>query len=185
MQIEAKTGLTYEDYAQLPEGAPYQLIDGALVMSPAPTPYHQRISIRLGAALLRFVEEHELGEVLASPIDVYLAEDQTFQPDVLYLSRERLGRIGEKRIEGAPDLVVEILSPSTAYYDLRAKKRVYAAAGVREYWIVDPMEKSVEVYENIYENSGGRFDQIARTEGAGTIASKLLGGFAVDLAEVF
>jgi Uma2 family endonuclease len=181
MQLAEKRKLTYADYAQLPEGAPYQLIDGELVMSPAPTPYHQRISIRLGYALMGFVREQHLGEVLMAPVDVYLGEVHTFQPDLLYLAQERLSRIGEQRIEGAPDLVIEILSPATAYYDLKVKAHVYAETGVREYWVVDPVEKSIEVYEN----GGGHFDLIMRADGAGAVASNLLDGFTVALADVF
>ena len=133
MQATTRTKLTYADYAKLPEGAPYQLIDGELVLSPSPTIYHQRISMRLGRALSLFVEAHGLGEVLAAPMDVCLSETNTFQPDLLFVSNARASIVGGPYVEGAPDLVVEILSPSTAYYDLRKKKQVYAASGVGEY----------------------------------------------------
>lgn len=181
MIVEEKKKLTYDDYAQLPEGAPYQLIDGELVMEPAPTPYHQGISMGLSYALYRFVRERGLGTVLTAPVDVYLGPHHTFQPDVLFLSNERLGQVGEKRIDGAPDLVVEILSPTSGYHDMKTKKRVYEETGVREYWIVDPFEKSVEVYEN----TGSAFVLLARAEGAATVASKVLGGFTLALADVF
>ena len=88
-------------------------------MTPAPNIYHQRISKRLERELLK-LEEKGLGEVLYSPIDVYFSETETYQPDILFIAKERLNIIGEQRIEGAPDLIMEILSPSTAYYDLKA-----------------------------------------------------------------
>ena len=138
---------TYEDYRNLPEGAPYQLINGELIMTPAPTTYHQRISKRLELELLK-LEEKGLGEVLYAPIDVYFSETETYQPDLVFIVKERLDIIEEQRIKGAPDLVMEILSPATAYYDLKIKLHVYEQSGVREYWLVDPIEKSIEVYKN-------------------------------------
>ncbi len=176
-----KKTMTYEEYARLPEGAPYQLIGGELVMSPSPVPYHQKILRDMGFEIYRFVREKGLGEVFFAPIDVYLKETETYQPDIIFISKDRLEIIGQKKIEGAPDLVVEILSEATAYYDLRHKKKVYERAGVREYWIVDPMEKSIEVYEN---QTGG-FKLKERAEGKGRVSSTVLEGFSLDLEGVF
>ncbi len=178
--LEKKT-YTYEDYAQLPEGAPYQLIDGELIFTPSRTPRHQRILRNLSVALDLFVEEHELGDIFIGPIDVYLSETDTPQPDILFIANARLGIIGEKYVDGAPDLVMEILSPSTAYYDLKKKKYLYEASGVKEYWIVDPEAQEIEVYAL----AEGQFDLFERVAGQGTITSKLLPGFSVDLADVF
>lgn len=140
---KTKKQYTYEDYEKLPEGAPYQLIGGELIMTPSPVPYHQIILRRIGFELVKFVEERRLGEVIYAPMDVYLSKTETYQPDIIFISNERLNIIGEKKIEAAPDLVMEILLESTAYYDLRHKKRVYESSGVKEYWIIDPMEKSM------------------------------------------
>ncbi len=129
---------TYADYEKLPEGAPYQLIGGDLVKEPSPVPYHQILSRRIEFELVKFVEERALGEVLYAPMDVYLSDTEVYQPDILFISKERMSIIGEKKIEAAPDLVIEILSPSSAYYDLRHKKNVYETSGVKEYWVVDP-----------------------------------------------
>ncbi|WP_051276593.1 Uma2 family endonuclease [Desulfovirgula thermocuniculi] len=181
VQIPYKEIYTYADYAQLPEGAPYQLIGGKLVMTPAPTPRHQAILRRLGVKMANFVEEKGTGAVYFAPVDVYLQETEVLQPDIVFISRERFFIIGAEKIEGAPDLVVEILSPSTAYYDLRHKFKVYARCGVKEYWIVDPMEKSIEVYGG----EGGRFTLIAKAEGTGKVESRIIEGFAVELEEVF
>ncbi len=181
--LEKKQLYTYEDYAKLPEGAPYQLIGGELVMTPSPIPYHQRISKRIEFLIYEFAEKKKgLGEVLDAPVDVYFEEKETFQPDILFILKDRLNIVGEKKIEAAPDLIVEILSPSTAYYDLRHKKDVYARHGVKEYWIVDPIEKSIE----IYENKEGEFILIIKaSSGKGKVSSKLLDGLTVDIEEIF
>ncbi len=150
-------------------------------MSPSPTPTHQRILRSLVVALHLFVEEHDSGELLFAPMDVYLSEIDTPQPDILFIAKARLDIIGEKYIEDAPDLIVEILSPSTAYYDLKKKKRLYEASGVKEYWIVDPEAREIEIYALVE----GRFELFGREAGQGTITSKLLAGFSVDLADVF
>lgn len=178
---KTKKQYTYEDYAKLPEGAPYQLIGGELVMTPSPVPYHQIISRRIGFELLKFNEQKNLGEIIFAPMDVYLSEIDTFQPDIIFISNERLNIIGEKKIEASPDLVIEILSESTAYYDLRHKKRVYEKTGVKEYWIVDPMEKSIEVYENI----NGEFKLFSQSIEKGRVNSKLLEGFKVEIERIF
>ncbi|RMG03359.1 MAG: Uma2 family endonuclease [Nitrospirae bacterium] len=172
---------TYIDYEQLPEGAPYQLIGGQLVLTPAPEPYHQKVSLKIVSALFRFVTENGLGEVFTAPIDVFLTNTETYQPDIIYISKENTGIISEKKIEGPPDLVVEILSPSTAYYDLKHKKKVYEQTGVKEYWIVDPMEKSIE----IYKNTDRGFVLIERKVAEGKVTSNLLKNFSLNTEDIF
>lgn len=173
---------TYKEYAALPEGAPYQLIGGKLVMTPAPAPHHQRISKKLEFVLYEFVEKKKgIGEIFYSPIDVYFEETEVYQPDIIFISKDRLEIIGDKKIEGPPDMIIEILSPSTAYYDLRHKRTMYAKHGVKEYWIVDPLEKSIE----ISENRAGEFAVVSRAAGSGQVKSKLLTGFAVEVREIF
>jgi Uma2 family endonuclease len=172
---------TYEDYRKLPEGAPYQLIGGELVLTPSPTTYHQIISMKLGFQMVDFVSKNGLGIVLFAPIDVYLEETETYQPDIIFIAQERMEIIEPARINGAPDLVVEILSPSTAYYDLRKKYKVYEKCGVREYWIVDPDEKSVELF--LLNEAKFALDQEAAVPG--TVSSRLLEGFTVPLQTIF
>jgi len=179
--LTGKKIYTYKDYEKLPEGAPYQLIGGDLIMTPSPTPQHQLISRRIAYLLVAFVEVNKLGEVLYAPIDVYLSDTETYQPDIIFISKERLEIIGEKKIEAAPDLVIEILSPSTAYYDLKHKRSVYGKSGVREYWIVDPMEKSIEVYEN----ADSKFERAGQAVEKGRAESKRLKGFGVEVEKVF
>ncbi len=180
--LEEKDIYTYKDYSMLPEGAPFQLIGGNLIMTPSPVPKHQRISKRIEFLLCEFVEKtHNLGEIFYSPIDVYFEETETYQPDIIFISKDRLNIIGEKKIEGAPDLIVEILSPSTAYYDLKQKKKIYAKHGVKEYWIVDPIENSIEIYENRDED----YIQLTGLINKGIIESKLLRGFELKVEDVF
>lgn len=169
------------DFDALPEGTLAQLIDGEIVMSPSPNVLHQHIVSTLGRMLGNFVEKHELGVVLVAPIDVRFSESLTLQPDVLFVARERRGLLGEHRIEGAPDLVAEVLSPSTAYYDLTKKREIYEHAGVAEYWIVDPGRRTAEVLalgEGVYRSA-------ALARGAGRVASALLAGFEVELSALF
>lgn len=171
-----------KDYKLLPEGAPYQLIEGELVMTPAPTPYHQIISGNLFVKINKVVREKNAGAVIYSPVDVYLDEENAYQPDIVFISRERQGIIKEDGIYGAPDLVIEILSPTTAYYDIRKKFRVYERYGVKEYWIVDPEMKGIEIYTL---SQKGEFDLSSKYYETGTVRSKILAGIELDLKEVF
>jgi len=181
IKIPQKEIYTYEDYALLPEGAPYQLIGGKLVMTPAPTTYHQSISMRLELKLATFVLEKDLGMVYYAPIDVYLGEKETYQPDIIFIAKDRLHIIEPAKVNGAPDLVIEILSPSTAYYDLKEKFKVYARQGVKEYWIIDPNDQSIEVYQE----EEGKFKQFQRIEKEGKVNSKVLPGFEVEISDIF
>jgi len=179
--IPKKKKYTYEDYVKLPEGAPYQLIGGELIMTPAPTPYHQIVSRKIMSLLIQYVEKNNLGEILYSPIDVYFSEEDVFQPDIIFISKERLNIIGETKIEGAPDLIIEILSPSTAYYDLGRKYKIYEKSGVREYWIVHPERKSIE----IYQNQEGQFKLIQMAKEKDTVNSSLFKDFELNLEKIF
>lgn len=173
---------TIKDYKLLPEGAPYQLIEGELIMTPAPNPLHQIISGNLFKKISRFVDEKGLGIVLYSPIDVYLGDENACQPDIVFISGERRGTIKEDGIYGAPDMIIEILSPLTAYYDIKKKFRVYERYGVKEYWIVDPDMKGVEIF---LLKTAGEFELISKTYEKGEIESKIIGGLEIALEEIF
>jgi Uma2 family endonuclease len=137
---------TYADYAALPDdGNRYEIIAGVLYMTPAPGTGHQSVSARLVTFLVTHVEFAGLGRVFAAPVDVELAPDTVVQPDIVVILSANLDRITPSRIIGAPDLVVEILSPGTAGYDRREKQDAYARSGVGEYWIVDPGAQTVEL----------------------------------------
>lgn len=176
-----KEAYTYEDYASLPEGAPYQLIGGQLIMTPSPMPYHQEVLRKLGFKILFFMEQTgKQGHLYYAPLDVYFSDSEVYQPDILYIQKEREGIIGETKVEGSPDVIMEILSPSTAYYDLRNKFKTYEKYGVSEYWIVDPGQRRIE----IYENQGQKFVLYMEAEGEGSVSSKVIEGFRVTLQDV-
>ena len=179
--IPKKESYTYGDYAKLPEGAPYQLICGKLIMTPSPTPFHQKISRKLESKIDRFLDDKDLGELFHAPLDVFFNNINVYQPDILFISKEREGIIGDKKIEGAPDIVIEILSPSTAYYDMREKFGVYEKYGVKEYWLIDSKIKKVQVFENI----GNKFELCNEAEGEGNIFSKELDGLRIFINDIF
>ena len=134
-QAIPKTAL--EVFNMLPEGTHIQLINDTLIMSPAPTEAHQRMVGFLFNEIYSYVKKHKLGLVYPGPIDVELNAHHIYQPDIIFISNSNKSIIHEKRIYGAPDLVIEILSPGTAKYDRNEKFVAYQAAGVKEYWIVD------------------------------------------------
>lgn len=174
---------TYEDYKNLPgsETKRYELIEGELIMVPSPTFEHQDISVHLEFALYEFVHKHNLGTVLHAPLDVVLDDENVFQPDIIFISKARSHIIHKEAIQGAPDLVIEILSPSTGERDRTVKKKLYARAGVTEYWLVDPESKTVEVLKL----GAAGFERVALYKKNETLTSPLLQGLQISLKEVF
>jgi Uma2 family endonuclease len=145
------SGKTYEDYLAADEQYPHlriEYIEGTIVMSPSPVPNHQRVLRNLFQFLDRFVSTRRLGEILWAPLDVELSpKSRIVEPDLIFIVQERIAElVGEKQITGAPDLVVEILSPRTARMDRKIKLPLYARSGVPEYWIVDLDDRAVEIY---------------------------------------
>ena len=179
----AKPGfkLTYEDYCNAPEDVRYELLDGELVVVPSPKEIHQRIQLAIGLALAFFVQNHALGRLYFAPFDVLFTDTDVAQPDLIFVSNERSHIITEDNIQGAPDLLVEVHSPSTADRDKGFKRGLYERNGVLEYWMVDPYAKNVTVLllgENGYE--------IAAIYGEGqTLTSPTLSGFTLDLDDMF
>ena len=173
---------TYEDYRTAPPDRRYELLDGDLVMTPAPNLKHQRVQVRLGEPLARFVRENALGEFFFAPCDVVLSDTDVVQPDLLFVSRERAHLLsGGENVRGAPDLVVEILSPTTAERDRGYKRALYAKHGVAECWLVDPASETVWVHR---PRNGELV--VAHTFASGdTLCSPLLPGFALDVDDVF
>ena len=139
---------TVHDYLQLSEGAPYQLLNGELVMSPSPSRYHQKLLVELARQIAQLCVDKTFGEVYVAPFDVYLDEENVVQPDICFFSNERLSVLSDRGAEAVPDVVVELLSPSNAYYDLRYKLDLYEKHGVKEYFIVDPEDNIVIAYRN-------------------------------------
>jgi len=137
----------FEVFKSLPEGTLCQLINNNLVMSPAPTDPHQKILRDISAQLFFYVSKNQLGEVRVAPYDVYFNRKNVYQPDIVFVAKENINKIKEDGLHGAPDLVIEILSPRTAKYDLEDKKDVYERYGVKEYWAVDPVSKQVYFFK--------------------------------------
>jgi len=147
LTAENKTRYTAEDYMLLEEGAPFQLINYDLIMSPSPTHLHQSIIIRLAQHISNYLDKtNDGGYFLIAPTDVFLGEGNVFQPDLIFISAEKKKQIVKGKIDFAPDLCIEILSPSTAYYDIKHKKRIYESFGVKEYVIIDPLEENAEIF---------------------------------------
>ncbi len=182
MVLSAEIQITADEFQQLPEGPPYyQLIGGRLYMTPSPTSYHQKILGNLHLVLTPFVRKSEMGEVYLAPLDVRLSEVDVFQPDLIFVGRERLQIIGENGLEGAPDLAVEILSPSTLGIDRDLKRKAYAQFGVVELWLIDPIEKRISLYD-LQENP---VEPYKIFESGDSVTSRLFPGLALDAAQIF
>ncbi len=177
----AKVKYTYEDYMRTPDDVRYELLDGELILSPSARTAHQRTSRKILNPLDDFVIENELGEVFHAPYDVVLDNFNVVQPDILFVSNERARIITDLNIQGAPDLVIEILSPSTAQRDKTQKRDLYAQHDVKEYWQADTDAKSVTALtleDGVYRVAG------IYTEGQ-TLTSVLLPGFTLDIDDIF
>lgn len=176
--------LTYDDYLLIPDdGMRHELIDGEHYVTAAPNRKHQAIVGNLHWHLRSYLEGNHAGRVYLAPFDVVLSVHDVVEPDLLYVSNARAPRVLDSHVQGAPDLVVEVVSPNTRRRDEVAKKRRYERTGVMEYWIVDPEIHVVDVFHL----NGERYDiEVALRLAAGDVLmSKLLPGFAVPLAAVF
>ena len=179
--VLAKTKLTYADYLQTSDDARYELIDGELVLMPSPRIIHQILLLKLASLLDAFVEENFIGRVLIAACDVYFSDTVILQPDILFVSNARAHIITEANVQGAPDLVVEIISPSDPNRDRVRKRRIYERHRVGEYWLVDPYARNITVLllgDDGYETAG--------IYGVGdTLTSPTLRGFALDVSDLF
>lgn len=183
---------TAKDYFKLPEGSPYQLIEGELIMTPSPLTEHQIISKNLELLIFTHVKKYNLGLALNAPIDVYLDNKNAYQPDIIFISNKNKDIIKKRGIDGSPDLVIEILSPSNKYYDIKIKKEVYEKRGCLEYIIIDPETKSVEIFRRTgtcnlkTKAASGKFDEIlsVKAENNGGFHIKTL-DLTIDLKDIF
>lgn len=171
---------TVSDYQELPEGAPYQLVNGKLIFMPSPFDIHQKISGNLFLEMGFFVKKNQLGEVRYAPLDVHFDKENLYQPDLLFISNARK-HIIKKHIYGAPDLVVEILSEGTKNVDEDEKMKVYGQFNVLEYWIIDPNEQTIDIYVNKNKVMVLR-EQI---EKKGKVVSKAIPGFYFELSNIW
>jgi Uma2 family endonuclease len=174
---------TYEEYAALPDdGKRYEIVSGVLYMSPSPSGPHQDAALEIATYLRAHIKLTGLGLVRVAPFDVILPAGDVVQPDVLVILNEHLGRVTDKFILGAPDLVVEIASPSTATHDRHNKLDAYARAGVPGYWIVDPFSQTVEV---LSLERVGMYQSPGLFRGKATLPSLVVPNFSARVEQFF
>jgi Uma2 family endonuclease len=176
---------TYEDYLRLPDdGRRYEIIRGFLYVTPAPSFDHQYTVTQASRFLATFVDEKRLGVVLVAPFDIRLPEGigNPVQPDVLFIRRERQPRSGDLRFDGVPDLAIEVLSPGNWRFDRKTKRAAYRDAGIPEFWLVDPLARTVEVLVLAPDRS--EYVLRERREGE-AVGSTVLPGLRIDVARLF
>ncbi|MGH7959646.1 MAG: Uma2 family endonuclease [Opitutaceae bacterium] len=172
---------TAADYREMPDdGRRYQLVAGELFMAPAPNTFHQMVQRNVLCRLENHLRQHPAGTVLGAPCDVYIDEHNVFQPDVLYVTREHADRIQNEGIHGAPDLAVDILSPSSAALD-RRKRALLAKAGTNEFWQIDTGLRQLQRF--VFAENAAK--PVALIDEPETFTSPLFPGLTVETAEIF
>lgn len=176
--------LGYDDYILFPEdGQRHEILDGEHYVTPAPYLRHQAVSMRLSGALQPYIEENRLGELFAAPTDVLLSPHDIVQPDLVFVSSQRSLILTERDVQGAPDLVIEILSEGTRRVDQGKKLDRYERAGVQEYWVLDPARNTVAVYRLHEEHY--RQAALLRAEAGDVLVTPLLPGLEIRLEAIF
>jgi len=174
--------LGWEEFLELPEdGNRYEILDGELVVTRPPAIRHQRVVLALTRILDGHIVRHGLGELFANPVAVRLAEKTIVEPDLLFIARERADIVAELSVNGAPDLVVEILSPSTAKRDRTVKAQLYARLGVSHYWLLDPQERRLQAFAL----DGGEYRCAIVLDGNAPFEPSLFPGLVIDLGSVW
>lgn len=177
---ERTAKLTYDDLARTPDDQQrYELLDGVLFVSPSPRPLHQRVSKRLQRQLERYFEDRSAGEVFNAPIDVILGRHDLVVPDIVLVTAPE--QVTDRAVEGAPTLLVEILSPSTRTRDRRLKSRRYAALGVAHYWIVDPVRQTIECFRL----AQSRYETVLAAKSPARVTHPDWPGLAIDLGDIW
>jgi Uma2 family endonuclease len=175
------TKLTYADYVRFPDdGLRHEIIDGEHYVTPSPATRHQRIVRNLLYLIQSYLETNPIGEVFCAPFDALLSQFDIVVPDLIYLSTERARFLTLKNLQGPPDLVIEVLSPSTRSRDLRLKRDLYERVGVREYWIVDPDHDAVE----IHRSAKGVFQPAIRLARADVLTTPMLPDLKLSLERI-
>lgn len=178
---QTKQAFSYQDYLALPDERRFELIEGELCMVPSPGLFHQAITRNLVLLLGPHVKVLDLGVLLPAPMDVVLSEHDVVQPDVLFVSQARRAIITDTCIRGAPDLVIEVVSPTHRERDVLVKKALYARHRVREYWIVDPETRTIE--QLLHADEGFRSRGLFSS--GESLESPVLPGLAVPVAAIF
>ena len=178
----SSTKLTYADYVLLPDdGLRHEIIEGEHYVTASPSTRHQRILLNLTYLIQGYLETRPVGEIFFAPFDVLLSQFNILVPDLVYISKERAYQLTAKNLQGAPNLVVEILSPSTRRRDQRLKRDVYKRTGVEEYWLVDPEDDVIVV---VYRRVGGEFAEPRRFGRGETLITPLLPGLELPLDRI-
>ena len=177
--------LTYDDFVLFPDdGLRHELIDGEHYVTPSPNTKHQKIVVTLAARIFNWVEEHNAGKIFVAPFDVVFTKFDVVEPDVVYMSNERAAEVlTDANIQGVPELVVEVGSPSTRKRDETVKRALYERAGVSEYWVIDPELDVVRVYRREAERFARPVE--LSTEAGDVLTTTLLPGLALQLVDIF
>ena len=185
MRPESRTKLTYDDFALFPDdGRRHELIDGEHYVTPSPSFKHQVVLGNLHLLIGGWLQDHRVGRVMLSPFDVVFSKFDVVEPDLLYLSNERAEQVlTSANVQGVPELVVEIGSPSTRKRDETIKRRLYEKSGVSEYWVVDPELDVVRVYRAGEKGFGKPVEW--SLEAGDVLTTPLLAGLELPLSEVF
>jgi Uma2 family endonuclease len=179
---QGKIVLTYDDYCQLPnDHNRYEILDGELSVTPAPATKHQTALGNLYRFLANYVVANQLGKLFIAPTDLILASTTVVQPDLIFISTDRLHIITERAIEGPPTLLIEILSPTTHQTDRVTKAQLYARYQVPHYWLIDPDQQTLEAYELVIN----RYDLVASAQDAEVFAPSLFPGLSIQLSDLW
>jgi Uma2 family endonuclease len=183
MGTSAARKLTYDDFIHFPDdGRRHELIDGVHYVTPSPATVHQRLLGRLYGALHVYLQDHPVGEVFLSPLDILLSPHDVVEPDLFVVMQNQAAIVTEPNVVGAPAIVVEILSPATRRRDLGIKRQLFDRAGVQEYWVVDPAGRAVAVY---LRGGDGILERRASLTAADSLTSPRLPGFSLALTKLF
>lgn len=177
-----KKDWTYEEYYKLGNEERFEVIKGELFMVPAPDLEHQKISRKLEFKMVSYVENNDLGEIFDAPVDVIFENDVVLQPDIIFISKDRSSILQKRGVFGSPDLIVEIISKSSVKIDKHEKFKLYEKFKVKEYWLIDPANKTIE----IFYLAGEKYELSCFASEEEDIAeSNVLKGFGIKIREVF
>ncbi len=183
-QPTSSTKFTYEDYLLFPDdGKRHELIDGDHYVTPSPRTKHQKVSLNVSSHVHAYLQTTKAGEVLCAPMDVVLSDLDVIQPDILFITKKRELIITEKNIQGAPDLVVEILSDSSRKTDEIIKRKLYERYQIHEYWIIDPEIETVKIYR-LSDQGYTRTAELS-LESNSTLTTPLLPEWELPLQQLF
>lgn len=179
MAVEEKKW-TYDDYYKLEDERRYEVREGELLMAPAPNIIHQRISGQLQYQISKHLKKKKIGELLTAPCDVVLDKNNVVQPDLVYVSTKNSSMIRFEGVFGAPDMVAEIISPTSHYRDSFEKKALYEKFGVQEYWLVDPANQVIEIF--VLKNC--KYELFSMASVKGIVSSSVIAGLEINLLEL-